>query len=303
MIPDYFNLAFRNLRKRKLRSWLTILGIVISIATIFMLISLAIGLEGAVKEQFRLLGADIINMSIAPEAILAMEAGVEYAVIAMSTDYDCWKQDEKPVTWEMISEIMDKNTQRVKEILIKTIESFSKLNDADIIKSKIRTIPDFPKKGIMFRDLTTLLKDKEGMKITTDILYNKYKDANIDLVAGIESRGFVFGAILANKLSCGFVPIRKKGKLPYETESQEYDLEYGKDSIEIHKDAIQPGQKVLLVDDLIATGGTASASCKLIEKLGGKIIECVFIVELPELKGREKLANYNIFSLVNFEGE
>jgi len=155
----------------------------------------------------------------------------------------------------------------------------------------------------MFRDLTTLLKDKEGMKITTDILYNKYKDANIDLVAGIESRGFVFGAILANKLSCGFVPIRKKGKLPYETESQEYDLEYGKDSIEIHKDAIQPGQKVLLVDDLIATGGTASASCKLIEKLGGKIIECVFIVELPELKGREKLANYNIFSLVNFEGE
>ena len=253
--------------------------------------------------MFRLLGADIINMSIAPEAILAMEAGVEYAVIAMSTDYDCWKQDEKPVTWEMISEIMDKNTQRVKEILIKTIESFSKLNDADIIKSKIRTIPDFPKKGIMFRDLTTLLKDKEGMKITTDILYNKYKDANIDLVAGIESRGFVFGAILANKLSCGFVPIRKKGKLPYETESQEYDLEYGKDSIEIHKDAIQPGQKVLLVDDLIATGGTASASCKLIEKLGGKIIECVFIVELPELKGREKLANYNIFSLVNFEGE
>jgi adenine phosphoribosyltransferase len=200
---------------------------------------------------------------------------------------------------------MDKNAKRVKEILIKTIESFSKINDYDIIKNKIRAIPDFPKKGIIFRDVTTLLKDKEGVKKTVNILYNKYKDRNIHLVVGIESRGFILGAILAEKLGVGFIPIRKKGKLPAETECEEYDLEYGKDAIEIHKDAIQPGQSVLLVDDLIATGGTAVASCKLIEKLGGKVEECVFIVELPELKGREKLENngYRVFSVVSFEGE
>jgi len=279
----------------------------------------------AESNMFRLLGAELVNMSTAPEATLAMEAGIEYAVIAMSTDYDCWKQDEEPVTWEIISEIMDKNAQRVKEILVKTVESFSKLTDCDTekfnefrgaqeplefsprvldtIKSKIRTIPNFPKQGIMFRDLTTLFKDREGMKKTVEIIYNRYKDRNIELVAGIESRGFILGGIIADKLNIGFVPIRKKGKLPGETEGQEYELEYGKDVVEIHKDAIQPGQRVLLVDDLIATSGTMLASCNLIKKLGGIIVECATIVELEDLCGREKLGKfgYELFSLVKFK--
>ncbi|MDO8516577.1 MAG: adenine phosphoribosyltransferase [Nanoarchaeota archaeon] len=176
-------------------------------------------------------------------------------------------------------------------------------DDIDFIKSKIRTIPNFPKPGIMFRDITTLLKDGEGMKKAIDVLYERYKDKKINVVAGIESRGFIIGGILAERLKTGFVPIRKKGKLPFETIKEEYDLEYGKDSIEIHKDAISPGQRVLLIDDLIATGGTMMAACNLIEKLEGKIVECAFIVELPELKGREKLVKWPIFTIVNFEGE
>lgn len=171
------------------------------------------------------------------------------------------------------------------------------------IRTKIRTIPDFPKKGIMFRDITTLLKDPEGWKFTIQELTNRYKDKNIDVVAGIESRGFIFGGVLAEKLGVGFVPIRKAGKLPGETESEEYALEYGTDKIEVHKDAIEKGQRVLLIDDLIATGGTAQAACKLIEKLGGEIIECSFIVDLPDLKGKEKLNKYPVYTMVEFEGD
>ncbi len=257
----------------------------------------------AESKMFRLFGADVINMSIAPECILANEAEIEYATIAMSTDYDCWKQDEEPVSWEQILEIFNKNAERVKQVLIKTIESFSKEAEYEEIKNKIRTIPNFPKPGIMFRDITTLLKDPQGIKKVIEILHNRYKDKQIDIVAGIESRGFIIGGSLAEKLNVGFVPIRKKGKLPGEKEQQEYSLEYGTDIIEIHKDAIQPGHRVLLIDDLIATGGTAQASCKLIEKLGGQIIECAFIIELPELKGREKLTKWPVFSIVEFEGE
>jgi adenine phosphoribosyltransferase len=171
------------------------------------------------------------------------------------------------------------------------------------IKSKIRTIPDWPKKGVMFRDITTLLKDEKGFSDTCQRLYEHYKNKKIDIVAGIESRGFVFGTALAMLLKKGFVPIRKKGKLPAEVVRQEYQLEYGTDMIEIHKDAIKKGDKVLLVDDLLATGGTMRAACQLIEKCGGKVVGCAFVVELPDLHGLEKLKGYDVFHLVEFEGE
>jgi 5'-methylthioadenosine phosphorylase len=257
----------------------------------------------AESNMFKLLGADVINMSTSPECILANEAELEYATIAMSTDYDCWKQNETPVTWEEIVKVFENNSERVKQLIVKTIGKFSEEEKIKIIKNKIRTIPDFPKPGIMFRDITTLLKDPEGMKKTIEIFYERYKDKKIDVVVGIESRGFIIGGILACRLNSGFVPIRKKGKLPAEKETEEYMLEYGTDSIEIHRDAIKPGQKVLLIDDLIATGGTAEAACKLIERLGGEIIEVASIVDLPDLKGKEKLKRYPVFSIVKFEGE
>ena len=174
-----------------------------------------------------------------------------------------------------------------------------------MIKSKIRTVPHWPKQGIMFRDITTLLKDAQGFNQMIDLLTERYKSMKIDTVAGIESRGFITGAALAHRLKVGFVPIRKKGKLPAEVVSEEYSLEYGTDKIEVHKDAIKKGQKVLLVDDLVATAGTALAACRLIKKLGGDIVECSFIVDLPELGGKKKLedAGYKVFNLVEFEGE
>lgn len=171
------------------------------------------------------------------------------------------------------------------------------------IKNKIRTIPDFPKKGVMFRDITTLLKDKEGLKDSVDILFERYKGKKIDTVAGVEARGFIIGGALAYKLGAGFVLIRKKGKLPHKTENHEYELEYGRDSIEVHLDAIMKGDNVLLVDDLIATGGTALASCKLIEKLGGNVVETAFIIGLPDLGGMKKLSSYGVFTIVDFEGD
>ena len=171
------------------------------------------------------------------------------------------------------------------------------------LKEKIRTVPHWPKKGIMFRDITTLLKDSEGFNHMIDLLTERYKDMKIDIVAGIESRGFITGAVLAHKLGVGFVPIRKPGKLPAETESQTYQLEYGLDKIEIHKDAIQPGDQILIHDDLLATGGTAEATCKLVEKLGGEVVQLSFLIELTFLNGREKLRNYNISSLITYDDE
>jgi len=171
------------------------------------------------------------------------------------------------------------------------------------IKSKIRTIPDWPKKNIMFRDITTLLKSPDGLRETVDLLYDRYADKKIDKVVGIESRGFILAAPLAYRLGCGFVPVRKPGKLPAECESEEYSLEYGKDKIEIHKDAINKGDRILIVDDLLATGGTMNAARNLVKKLEGKVVECAFVVELPDLKGREKIKGENIFSIVKFEGE
>jgi 5'-methylthioadenosine phosphorylase len=254
----------------------------------------------AESHLFRQWGADVINMSIAPECILANEAEIPYATIALSTDYDSWKSDEEPVSWDAVLETFKKNTEKLKQIIIKVVESFSYDAECEEIKRKIRTVPDFSKPGVMFRDITTLLKDKEGMRKVVDIFYNRYRDEKIDIVAGIESRGFILGGILAEKLNAGFVPIRKKGKLPGEKVSENYFLEYGTDTIEVHKDAILPGQKVLIIDDLIATGGTAFASCSLVEKLGGKIHEIAFIVNLPDLKGKEKLSRWKVFSVVDF---
>ena len=171
------------------------------------------------------------------------------------------------------------------------------------LKKYIRTVKDFPIEGIMFRDITTLLLDPVASKKTIEELYDFAKDLNITKVVGIESRGFLFGMMLAEKLGVGFVPIRKPGKLPAETESMEYELEYGTDKIEIHKDAINPGDKVLLHDDLLATGGTAEAACKLIEKLGGEVVQVSFIVELSFLKGREHLKNYDVKALVDYASE
>ncbi len=251
--------------------------------------------------------ADIIGMTAFPEVALAKEAEIEYASIAMATDYDCWKKDEEPVTWEMIKKRMKENSDKVKNLILEVIPRLANQQvseqEKEYIKGKIRTIPNFPKPGIMFRDITTLLKDKEGMKKVMEILERRYKNTGIEIVAGIESRGFIIGGILADRLGAEFVPIRKPGKLPAETIKQEYELEYGKDAIEIHKDAIKPGQRVLVVDDLIATGGSASAACSLIEKLGGKIEEIAFVIELADLKGREKLSIWKVFSIVEFKGE
>ena len=175
------------------------------------------------------------------------------------------------------------------------------------IKSKIRTIPDYPKKGIMFRDITTLLKDPVGFRLVIDTLAQRYSKAELtfDTVVGIESRGFIIGSALAYQLGKGFIPIRKKGKLPAEVVCQEYALEYGTDRIEIHKDALKKGERVLLVDDLLATGGTALAAAALVEKLGGIVVEMAFVVDLPDVGGKKKLKEkgYSFFALTEFEGE
>jgi len=171
------------------------------------------------------------------------------------------------------------------------------------LKGVIRTVPHWPKQGIMFRDVTTLLLNPEAFRYTIEELKKEYAHKGITKIAGIESRGFVFGAALAHEMKLPLVLIRKKGKLPADVVSMEYALEYGTDKIEVHRDAIEKGDKVLIVDDLIATAGTMKAACQLIEKLEGIVVSCAFVVELPELGGRKKLAGYNVFSLVHFEGE
>ncbi|MCB2183682.1 MAG: adenine phosphoribosyltransferase [Desulfobulbaceae bacterium] len=175
------------------------------------------------------------------------------------------------------------------------------------IKQRIRTVPDYPKKGIMFRDITTLIKDPVGFRLVIDNLTQRYLSGEVefDVIVGIEARGFIMGGALSYTLGKGFVPIRKAGKLPHEVEEQEYALEYGTDKIEIHKDAFAPGSRVLVVDDLLATGGTALAAAALIEKVGGKVVEMAFIVNLPDVGGEKKLLekDYTIYSLTEFEGE
>jgi adenine phosphoribosyltransferase len=173
------------------------------------------------------------------------------------------------------------------------------------IKSHIRTVPHYPHHGIMFRDITTLLKDPVGLRTTIQEIANRYINIKIDKVAGIESRGFIIGAPVAYQLGKGFVPIRKQNKLPAETIGRDYQLEYGSDRIEIHVDAIQPGDRILLIDDLIATGGTAEAAVGLIQDMGGEVVECCFVIDLPDVGGRTRLENLGckVFALCEFEGD
>jgi len=173
--------------------------------------------------------------------------------------------------------------------------------DCEPLKKLIREVPDFPVPNILFYDITTLLKDKRGFATLIDALSEHYIDQEIDLVLGMEARGFIFGPAVAYRLNAGFVPIRKPKKLPAATASISYELEYGKNTLEIHKDAIKPGQRVIIVDDLLATGGTALATVSLAESLSAKVVGCGFVVELDFLKGREKLGKYDVFSLLHYQ--
>jgi adenine phosphoribosyltransferase len=171
------------------------------------------------------------------------------------------------------------------------------------LKESIRTVPNWPIQGVMFRDITTLLQDPGAFRESCDVLYNRYKDVEVDKIVGIDARGLVFGAVLAYKMNIGFVPVRKKGKLPYKTIQASYTLEYGESVVEMHEDSIARGEKIIIVDDLIATGGTIAAAAELVEKLGGEILELACVIELPDLKGREKVENYKLFSMMEFEGD
>lgn len=174
------------------------------------------------------------------------------------------------------------------------------MNNVDL-KAKIRNVPDFPKKGILFKDITTLLRDAHAFKYAVKELLSMIKDKKIDVVASAESRGFILGSVLSYELNAGFVPLRKPGKLPYKTIKQEFDTEYSKDAFEIHVDAIEKGDRVLIVDDLLATGGTAKAAVDLVERLGGKVVGLAFLVELSFLQGREKLKGYDVYSVVKYD--
>ena len=171
------------------------------------------------------------------------------------------------------------------------------------IEEYVRSIPDFPEPGIIFRDVTSILQDPDGLKLSIDLTQEKLEGLDVDVSAGTESRGFIFGVPVAYNMHKAFVPVRKKGKLPCETVSREYALEYGTAAIEIHKDAIKPGQKVVVIDDLIATGGTIEAAVKLIEELGGEVVKVVFLMELAGLKGRERLKDYDVESVICYEGK
>lgn len=168
------------------------------------------------------------------------------------------------------------------------------------LKDCIRNIPDFPKPGILFRDITTLLKNKRALKQAVDALANKYKGKKIDAVVAVEARGFILGGVIAHKLGAGFVPVRKKGKLPAKTQSVTYALEYGTDTLEMHQDALGSGDKVLIVDDLLATGGTVNAVTELVKQMGAKIAGIAFLIELIDLKGRDKLKGYPVYSLIKY---
>ena len=171
------------------------------------------------------------------------------------------------------------------------------------LEEYVRSIPDFPEEGIIFRDVTSVLQDKDSLKMSIDQMQEHLKDIDFDLVVGPESRGFIFGVPIAYNMNKGFVPVRKKGKLPCETVEMAYDLEYGQAIIEMHQDAIKPGQKVVIIDDLIATGGTIEAIIKLIEQLGGEVVKIVFLMELEGLKGREKLNGYDVEAIIKYEGK
>ena len=171
------------------------------------------------------------------------------------------------------------------------------------LEKLIRDVPDFPKPGIVFKDITTLTKDAEGLRAAVEAIVERYRDSAIDVVVGIESRGFIFGTGVALGLGVGFVPARKPGKLPADTVRAEYELEYGTDAIEMHRDAIARGQRVLIVDDLLATGGTARAAAQLVQELGGEVVAVAFLIDLAFLRGRDKLRGYDVFSLIEYDSE
>src|SRR3989338_11111007 len=173
--------------------------------------------------------------------------------------------------------------------------------DVADLRAKIRDIKDFPTEGVLFKDITTLLKDGPAFRRVVDLLAERYQGERVDVVVGIESRGFIFGGALAHQLKTGFVPVRKRGKLPARTIEEEYALEYGRDVLAIHEDAIRPGQQVLVVDDLLATGGTMAATLRLVERLGGKVVGAAFLIELAFLKGRERLPGYDLESLIVYD--
>ncbi len=271
----------------------------------------------AESQMFRLWGADVINMSIAPEAILANELGIPYAAIAMSTDYDCWKVDEEAVTWDEIIKVFGSNAVKVTHLLTEAVgkirqyaegpapASYEVVKDEAVVISfpyekLIRNVPDFPKKGVQFKDITTLIKDPHALRAAVKSMARAYKDQQVDLVVGIESRGFIFGAGIALELNAGFIPARKPGKLPAQTVKMEYSLEYGTDAIEIHQDAVEPGMKVLIVDDLIATGGTARATAELVERLGAEVLGICVLVDLITLHGD---IGYPVTSVVEYAVE
>lgn len=171
------------------------------------------------------------------------------------------------------------------------------------LKNIVRSIPGWPLEGVIFRDLTTLMQDPAAFRYACDILSTRYEDQGIDRIVGIDARGFVFGAVVAYRLGLGFVPVRKKGKLPAATYAESYTLEYGSGTLEIHRDAISPGERVVIVDDLIATGGTVGATVNLVRRLGAHIVECAFLIELPDLKGRQRIPDCDIFAIMEFDGE
>ena len=176
------------------------------------------------------------------------------------------------------------------------------VTEQDLLGS-IRSVPDFPKKGIVFRDITTLLKDRSAFASSIDMFYERYKSERIQKVVSVESRGFIFGSALAYRLNAGFVPVRKPKKLPAATIKEDYALEYGTDSLEIHNDAISKGERTIIVDDLLATGGTVEATAKLVKRLGGEIVGLAFLIELTFLKGRERLSGFDVFSIIRYESE
>ena len=169
------------------------------------------------------------------------------------------------------------------------------------LKKAIREVPDWPKEGILFYDITTLLKDPQAFKQAIDAMCERYEGQKIDAMLGVESRGFIFAAVMAYRLGTGFIPVRKPGKLPANVIRETYSLEYGEDTIEMHEDAVEKGQKILIVDDLLATGGTAAAACRLVEKAGGEVLECCFMIELNFLNGREKISDQKVFSLIQYD--
>ena len=176
-------------------------------------------------------------------------------------------------------------------------------NEIAEIRKAIRNIPNFPKAGVVFKDITPLLSDGSLFRRTVDLLAQRYQSQKVDTVLGIESRGFIIGAALAYKLGAGFCIVRKPGKLPYQTHSARYELEYGSDTLEVHRDALSPGARVLIADDLIATGGTAGAAAALVSRLGGEVVECAFVIELSFLNGRERLKPHTVFSLLQYDSE